>query len=308
MSAITPVTAMPADSASPSGMLSTALPKVRLQASAASGGVKLTVIQKNEGGKWFRTPHVLDLDSGDVDEIIFDNPFGTNSFHVLKERGGYAGSESGTATCYIAGSTAAVSAGDLSVTNVSASGDLTVGDDATIGDDLTVTGDASVGGTFAVTGASTLTGQLSANGGTQLKGSAPSAAADAVMSGVADLDAGGTAALKTVYEGGSSLLERVYGTGAAKSMIIAQDVTDDGTIVLPVPASGKVGILDVAEITEWGKFSVQSDGTVTKLDGSSNAVATDTDAKFCCFKDTSTPTFKNRLGATKPVIGTYRYF
>ena len=55
---------MPANSASPSGMLTTALPQVRLQAKTVSGGVKLTVIQKNEGGVWFRTKNILELDAG----------------------------------------------------------------------------------------------------------------------------------------------------------------------------------------------------------------------------------------------------
>ena len=56
MSAITPVTSMPADSASPSGMLTSALPQIRVQAKTVTGGAKLTVIQKNEGGVWFKVP------------------------------------------------------------------------------------------------------------------------------------------------------------------------------------------------------------------------------------------------------------
>jgi hypothetical protein len=157
-------------------------------------------------------------------------------------------------------------------------------------------------------GKPSVTQQFSANGGTQSKGAAPTAAADAVMYGVADINGGGTAAEVKNYEGGASLTERVNGTGASKHIILSEDVADDGTVTLPVPASGKVGILEISEITEWGKYSVQNDGTVTKLDGSTNAVTTDTDTKFCVFKDTSTPTIKNRLGATKPIVGTYRYY
>ena len=278
MSAITAVTTMPADNASPSGMLTTALPKVRLQASAAGGGVKLTVLQKNEGGKWFRTQNVLELDGGEAGEVIFDNPFGSNSYHVLYERGGYAGSEAGTATAYIAGATAAVTAGDLTASNVAAGGTLTATDAASL---------------------------LS---GVQVKGSAVAAAADAVGYGVADINGAATAAEVKNYEGGASLTSRVHGTGAAKELIIAQDLADDATIALPAPASGKVGILDIAEITEWGKYSVQSDGTITKLDGSTNAVATDTDAKLAVFSSTGTPTLRNRLGSTKPFVGRYVYF
>lgn len=311
---------MPADSASPSGMLTTALPQVRLQAKSASGGSKLTVIQKSEGGVWFRTKNVLDLDSGELGELIFDNRFGSTAYHVLQENGGYAGNESGTVTAYIAGATAAVDAGDLTASNLISNGDLTVGDDATITDDCAVGGDLAVTGTLAVTsttaltgnataaGTLTVTGQVSANGGVQIKGSAPSAAADAVMKGVADINGATTGAEKTIYEGGATKLQRVNGTGALKVIEIAEDVADDGTIALPAPASGKVGILDVAEVTEWGKFSVQSDGTITKLDGSTNAVATDTDTKFCLFSSTGTPTFRNRLGSSKPIVGVYRYY
>lgn len=150
MSAITPVTSMPADSASPSGMLTTALPQVRLQAKSASAGAMLTVIQKNEGGVWFRTPHVLKIDADEVGELIFDNRFGSTAYHVLQENGGYAGNESGTVTAYIAGASAPVSTGDLSGANLTASGTLTVG------------GAATLSSTLAVTGAATLTGGATA--------------------------------------------------------------------------------------------------------------------------------------------------
>lgn len=309
MSAITAQTSMPADSASPSGMLTTALPQVRLQASASGGGVKLTIIQKNEGGKWFRRPDgVLDLDSGEAGEVIVPNAFGSNAYHVLYERGGYAGSEAGTATCFIAGAAAPVTAGDLTVTNVVAAGDVSVGDD------LTVTGDAAIGATLTATGAATLSSTLDVAGvaafaaGASIAGSAPTAAADAVKAGVADINGAATAALKLNFEGGASLISRVHGTGAAKEIIITQDLADDATIALPAPASGKVGILTIGEITEWGRYSVQSDGTITKQDGSTNAVTTDTDDKFCVFSSTGTPTIRNRLGSSKPLVGTYLYF
>lgn len=156
MSAITPVTSMPADSASPSGMLTTALPQVRLQAKTVSGGAKLTVIQKNEGGVWFRTKNILELDASEVGELIFENRFGSTDYHVLQENGGYAGNESGTVTAYIAGAVAASSAGDLSSTNIAASGTLTVGGASTL------TGAATLSSTLAVTGAATLTGGATA--------------------------------------------------------------------------------------------------------------------------------------------------
>jgi len=172
MSAITCVTEMPADSASPSGMLTTALPQVRLQAKTVSGGARLTLIQKNEGGVWFKVPQArvisgknieeakatLSLDSAEVGEIAIDNPFGSTAYHVLKENGGYAGNESGTVSAYIAGASAAVSAGDLSSANMVASGTLTVGGAATLSSTLAVTGAATL------TGGGTLGANLAAGG------------------------------------------------------------------------------------------------------------------------------------------------
>jgi hypothetical protein len=312
MSAITPQTSMPADGASPSGMVTTSLPKLRFQAVCTDGAADLYLITKYEGGQWAKVPGaVLRLDSAVADKasgaVIVDNPIPSTAYHVLKER-------SGTVAAYIAGSALTASLTDLSVT------DLAVGGDATVGDDLTVTGDAAVGATLAVTGAatlsstlavtgaSTLTGQLNANGGAKLAGSAPSAAADAVTYGVADINGATTAAEKKNYEGGASLTERVHGTGAAKQLLIAQDLADDGSISLPAPAAGKVGRLEINEITEWGLYSVQSDGTITKLAGSTNAVTTDTDTKLAVFSSTGTPTLRNRLGSTLPFVGRYLYF
>jgi len=172
MSAITPVTALPANGVSPSGMLTSALPQIRLQAVTASGGSRLTLIQKSEGGDWFKVPAervlsgrklneskaVLDLATGDAGEVIISNNFGSTAYHVLEENGGFAGNENGTATAYIAGASAPVTTGDLSASNVTASGALSVGTTATL------TGAATLSSTLAVAGASTLTGLLTANG------------------------------------------------------------------------------------------------------------------------------------------------
>ena len=316
MSAITPVTSMPADSASPSGMLTSALPQIRVQAKTVTGGAKLTVIQKNEGGVWFKVPQervlagkslnesyaALSLDIGEASEITISNPFGSTAYHVLQENGGYAGNESGTVSAYIAGASAAVSAGDLSSANMAASGTLTVGGASTL------TGAVSAGATLAVTGASTLTGQLNANGGIKLAGSAPTAAADAVGLGVADINGATTGAIKEVFEGGGTLTRRVYSTaGAVKQMFIDEAVADDATISLPVPSSGCVGMLDIATLIEGGKVAIQNDGTCTVLSGSTNLVATDTDAKLAVFNDSATPKIKNRLGGSRRVLATYSW-
>jgi hypothetical protein len=306
MSAITPQTSMPADGASPSGMVTTSLPKLRFQAVCTDGAADLYLLTKYEGGQWAKVPGaVLRLDSAVADkaagQIIVDNPVASTSYHVLKER-------SGTVAAYISGNALTASLTDLSVT------DLAVGGDATVGDDLTVTGDAAIGATLDVTGAATLgstlavTGVATLSAGASIAGSAPTAAADTVKVGVADINGAATAALKMNFEGGASLTTRVHGTGAAKELIIAQDLADDASIALPAPASGKVGRLEINEITEWGLYSVQSDGTIAKLDGSTNAVATDTDAKLCLFSSTGTPTLRNRLGSTLPFVGRYLYF
>ena len=76
--------------------------------------------------------NILELDAGEVGELIFENRFGSTDYHVLQENGGYAGNRSGTVTAYIAGAVAASSAGDLSSTNIAASGTLTVGGASTL--------------------------------------------------------------------------------------------------------------------------------------------------------------------------------
>lgn len=317
MSAITPQTSMPADSSSPSGMLTTSSRFVRLQASCSAGSADLYLIQKNEGGKWFKTGKVLRLDSSveekATDQLIVENLTPTTAYHVLQERGG-------TVTAYIAGQDSTTSVTTLSATTLSASGNGSIGGDLavtgneTVGGTLGVTGAvtmsaaASVGTTLAVTGATTLTGQLNANGGAQLKGSAPSAAADAVMLGVADINGATTGALKKVYEGGGTITERMSSTsGALKVMHYNESVTDDSTITLPVPASGHTGILIIGALVDGGILTVQNDGTVTKLAGSTNLVTTDTDAKLVVWSDSGTPKIKNRLGSTVVITAEYRW-
>jgi len=287
MSAITPQTSMPADSSSPSGMLTTSARFVRIQASCSAGSADLYLIQKNEGGKWFKTGAVLRLDADVADkavgQLIVENLTPTTAYHLLQERGG-------TVTAYIAGQDSTTSVTTLAATTLSVSGAATLSD------------------TLAVTGATTLTGQLNANGGMALAGTAPSAAADKVMQGVADIAGATTAALKTNYEGGATKVERVRGTGSLNILYIGEDMTDDNSVALPVPSSGKIGILEISiGPSEWGRFSVQNDGTCTKLDGSTNAVTTDTDAKLVLFSSTGTPTLRNRLGSTLNAVGSYRW-
>lgn len=143
MSAITPVTSMPANGASPSGMLTTSSALVRVQAIITAGQADLYLIQKGEGGDWFKVPHadVLRLDASDaakaVGQILIPNPVASTAFHVLQER-------SGTLTSYIAGVSSTTTVTELAATT------------------LTVSGNGTVAGTLAVTGAATLTGGATA--------------------------------------------------------------------------------------------------------------------------------------------------
>jgi len=89
---------------------------------------------------------------------------------------------------------------------------------------------------------------------------------------------------------------------------ISQSVADDGTIALAAPTSGRLGVLRVDAGGEYAEAQIASDGTVTLgANVSSNAVATDTDAKLCVYNASGTPTIKQRLGAAKWVIATYRW-
>lgn len=280
---------MPANGASPSGMITTSSALIRVQAIMTTGQADLYLIQKGEGGDWFKVPNadVLRLDANDatksIGQILIPNPVASTAFHVLQER-------SGTLSAYIAGVSSTTEVTELAATT------------------LTVSGNGTLAGTLAVTGASTLTGQLNANGGAKLAGSAPSAAADAVGLGVADINGATTAAIREVFEGGGSLTRRVYSTsGAVKMIYIDEAVADDATISLPVPSSGCVGMLDLATLVEGGKVAIQADGTCTVLSGSANLVATDTDAKLAVFNDSATPKIKNRLGGSRRVLATYSW-
>ena len=74
-----------------------------------------------------------------------------------------------------------------------------------------------------------------------------------------------------------------------------------------MPSSGCVGMLDIATLIEGGKVAIQNDGTCTVLSGSTNLVATDTDAKLAVFNDSATPKIKNRLGGSRRVLATYSW-
>lgn len=150
----------------------------------------------------------------------------------------------------------------------------------------------------------TSVGPFTALEGQSLAGTAPVAAADRVQYGVVDINGATTAAEKSVYEGGGSLTRRVQG-GAVKVTEIDQELADDATIALPVPSSDHTGRLEIITKTDGGSVAIQSDGTCTKISG--NLDVADTDTKLCVFKDGSTPTIKNRLGAASRISATYTW-
>jgi len=257
MSAITPVTAMPANGVSPSGMLTTALPQVRLQGVTASGGSRLTLIQKSENGDWFRVPQervtsgkapkeskaVLALSTDEAGEIVISNDFGSTAYHVLEENGGYAGNENGTATVHIAGASAPVTTGDLSSANVTASGALSVGTTSTftgvatfnaapvIAAGLTASGSVSNNfsggtGTFLTsTGLNTIGGDLLMASGKVVGFGAPQA-----LSGAGAVDVVSLATLFT-STGSAQALTLADGTRAGQIKFIMH-VVDGGSGVL----------------------------------------------------------------------------
>lgn len=73
-------------------------------------------------------------------------------------------------------------------------------------------------------------------------------------------------------------------------------LADDGTVSLPDATSGMVFASCNAEAGMW---LVQSDGSVTKISGSTNTAATDSDTDLCVYDGGGTTAIvKNRLGAT----------
>lgn len=140
--------------------------------------------------------------------------------------------------------------------------------------------------------------QLSA--GLKLLGAAPAAAADQASLGVADLNGAATAALRIVNEGGGALLLRMMSAaGAAKVAFYDEALADDASITLPTLTNG--GIIIAGASPEGGIMHLASDGTCTILVGSTNFVATDTDAKLCVFDGGTAATLRNRLGSSKRV-------
>lgn len=78
-------------------------------------------------------------------------------------------------------------------------------------------------------------------------------------------------------------------------------LADDGTFVLPARGA----VVSVSGGDNGGSVHLLADGSVTKIGGTTNFVAADTDAKLCVFDDSGAPTVRNRLGAEKTVTIKY---
>ncbi len=104
---------------------------------------------------------------------------------------------------------------------------------------------------------------------------------------------------------GSGFLSFNCNTGTAYQFTYQNDsLADDGTVNLPDATSG---ICFVSCNGEAGMWLVQNDGACTKIAGSTNTDAADTDAKLCVYDGGTNAIVKNRLGAAGEIRILYFY-
>ncbi len=84
------------------------------------------------------------------------------------------------------------------------------------------------------------------------------------------------------------------------------ELADDGSFDLP-DASAGFGTIMCGDGEEWAQITWTSAGVVTLIANSANAVATDTDTKFCIFDNGTAVRVRNRLGSAKKVVFNYDY-
>lgn len=174
--------------------------------------------------------------------------------------------------------------------------------------DVTYAGASNKAISLTTTGASgTMT--LNLSGGLKLLGTAPSAAADTVGRGVADIDGATTAALKTIYEGGAVLVDRVYGDHQINVLLYGTSLTDQSTIDLgPVPTTGRIGTVTAYANNQYGTATIFPDGTVSTSGSSSGSFdVSDTDGTLCVFVTSGRVKVRNRLGVTYFTRGRYEF-
>jgi hypothetical protein len=133
----------------------------------------------------------------------------------------------------------------------------------------------------------------------------PVAMADGIK--ICSADAGGVAGQAGPHfrtEGGGIFGMR-SDTGTTLQYVYQKDnLADDGTVTLPDATSGMVLVSCNAEAGMW---LVQANGTVTKISGSTNTAAADTDANLCVYDGGTGAIVKNRLGATGEIRIVYYY-
>lgn len=322
MSLVTPVSNVPARNVN-TGAVTLSSPKGRLEVVLdAAGATEAILLVQGEGGDWFEEGTRVKVDSqSDLDGgksiVYFSVKQPGSRYHVWVPNApaSYRVYLSAAADAATALAALSASTGDIEpVGAAEAAGSTGRAADAghvhVLGSDALLVA-VPIGTTTPAAGAFTTlgaTGVATLAGGAKLAGASPAAAADQVQQGVADVNGATTAGHVRTFEGGGTLTERVASAaGAIKQLLFAEDVEDDDTVTLPAPGSGKLGQLVISSDIEGGMFNIASDGTVTKIAGSSNAVATDTDTKLCVFNDAGTPKMKNRLGSTKRLVATYTY-
>lgn len=104
-----------------------------------------------------------------------------------------------------------------------------------------------------------------------------------------------------------SVLRLPWTTGAGVPKFYtyqADALADDGTVTLPDATSGFVFVSCNAECGMWG---IQSNGTCTKIAGSTNTDNANTDAKLDVYDSGTGATVKNRLGTTGEIRIFYVY-
>jgi hypothetical protein len=89
------------------------------------------------------------------------------------------------------------------------------------------------------------------------------------------------------------------------STFVSDKVTLGDGVLLPEDVNMLLDLF-ITDYSEWGKFHIASDGTVTPLNSSANIVLTDTDNKLCILPG-DTPKIKNNFSAEKELFYELKY-
>ncbi len=97
-------------------------------------------------------------------------------------------------------------------------------------------------------------------------------------------------------EQGEAVDKGIRSVNGLKVLKASFDIGDDKEILIETATAGW-GFAQIGDNQEYAQFSWTSAGVVTLINNSTNAVATDTDAKFCIYDAGSGIAIKNRLGS-----------